>query len=325
MTYKVAVTLDGRVRVPGSRWVTGEDSRRLVHVLRAQSDAVAVGMGTVRWDNPRLDARDVPVVEQPRRIAFGQWPAARRLGARAPLGAAARGARGARRRRRPVGAPRGRADARRGVPRGRARGQAARLRRAAASPATGQGCSTGCRARSSSRAWRRGRSARTSSSRRTSTSPSTLADLRPCSRGSCASSASSSRPRRRAAGGLWSYARPRPPPARSVGDSVAIDGCCLTATAVADGTIRVPRGARDDRAHDARRRSSAGDAGQRRAGAPRRRGARRALRPGTRRRGRSGPVGRGRGGGAPCRRRGARRLSCATASRRARSPSTACR
>jgi diaminohydroxyphosphoribosylaminopyrimidine deaminase / 5-amino-6-(5-phosphoribosylamino)uracil reductase len=74
VTYKVAVTLDGRVRIPGTRWVTGEDSRRLVHVLRAQSDAVAVGMGTVRWDNPRLDARDVPVVRQPRRIAFGKGP-----------------------------------------------------------------------------------------------------------------------------------------------------------------------------------------------------------------------------------------------------------
>jgi diaminohydroxyphosphoribosylaminopyrimidine deaminase/5-amino-6-(5-phosphoribosylamino)uracil reductase len=74
VTYKVAVSLDGRVRVPGTRWVTGEDSRRLVHVLRAQSDAVAVGMGTVRWDNPRLDARDVPVVKQPRRIAFGRGP-----------------------------------------------------------------------------------------------------------------------------------------------------------------------------------------------------------------------------------------------------------
>ena len=74
VTYKVAVTLDGRVRVPGRRWVTGEASRRLVHVLRAQSDAVAVGMGTVRWDNPRLDARDVPVVRQPRRLAFGKGP-----------------------------------------------------------------------------------------------------------------------------------------------------------------------------------------------------------------------------------------------------------
>lgn len=74
VTYKVAVTLDGRVTVPKSRWVTGESSRRLVHVLRAASDAVAVGMGTVRWDNPRLDARDVPVLRQPRRLAFGRGP-----------------------------------------------------------------------------------------------------------------------------------------------------------------------------------------------------------------------------------------------------------
>lgn len=74
VTYKVAVTLDGRVAVPKSRWVTGESSRRLVHVLRSASDAVAVGMGTVRWDNPRLDARDVPVLRQPRRLAFGRGP-----------------------------------------------------------------------------------------------------------------------------------------------------------------------------------------------------------------------------------------------------------
>jgi diaminohydroxyphosphoribosylaminopyrimidine deaminase/5-amino-6-(5-phosphoribosylamino)uracil reductase len=74
VTYKVAVTLDGRVTLPSSRWVTGEAARRLVHVLRAASDAVAVGMGTVRGDNPRLDARDVPVVRQPRRIAFGRGP-----------------------------------------------------------------------------------------------------------------------------------------------------------------------------------------------------------------------------------------------------------
>jgi diaminohydroxyphosphoribosylaminopyrimidine deaminase / 5-amino-6-(5-phosphoribosylamino)uracil reductase len=74
VTYKVGLTLDGRVRMPGERWVTGDASRTLVHVLRAQSDAVAVGMGTVRWDNPRLDARDVPVLRQPRRIAFGRGP-----------------------------------------------------------------------------------------------------------------------------------------------------------------------------------------------------------------------------------------------------------
>jgi diaminohydroxyphosphoribosylaminopyrimidine deaminase / 5-amino-6-(5-phosphoribosylamino)uracil reductase len=74
VTYKAAITLDGRVTVPNGRWVTGEESRRLVHELRAASDAVAVGMGTVRADAPRLDARDVEVVRQPRRLAFGQGP-----------------------------------------------------------------------------------------------------------------------------------------------------------------------------------------------------------------------------------------------------------
>jgi diaminohydroxyphosphoribosylaminopyrimidine deaminase/5-amino-6-(5-phosphoribosylamino)uracil reductase len=74
VTYKVAVTLDGRVTLPGSRWVSGEESRRRVHELRAAVDAVAVGMGTVRADDPRLDARDVDVARQPRRIAFGGGP-----------------------------------------------------------------------------------------------------------------------------------------------------------------------------------------------------------------------------------------------------------
>jgi diaminohydroxyphosphoribosylaminopyrimidine deaminase/5-amino-6-(5-phosphoribosylamino)uracil reductase len=71
VTYKAAITLDGRVTVPGRRWVSDEESRRLVHELRASVDAVAVGMGTVRADNPRLDARDVDATTQPRRLAFG--------------------------------------------------------------------------------------------------------------------------------------------------------------------------------------------------------------------------------------------------------------
>jgi diaminohydroxyphosphoribosylaminopyrimidine deaminase / 5-amino-6-(5-phosphoribosylamino)uracil reductase len=74
VTYKAAVTVDGRVAVPGRRWVSGEASRRLVHELRAVSDAVAVGMGTVRLENPRLDARDVDAPRQPRRLAFGTGP-----------------------------------------------------------------------------------------------------------------------------------------------------------------------------------------------------------------------------------------------------------
>jgi diaminohydroxyphosphoribosylaminopyrimidine deaminase/5-amino-6-(5-phosphoribosylamino)uracil reductase len=75
VTYKAAASLDGRVTVPGRRWVSGEASRRLVHELRAVSDAVAVGMGTVRADAPRLDARDVELPRgQPRRLAFGRGP-----------------------------------------------------------------------------------------------------------------------------------------------------------------------------------------------------------------------------------------------------------
>ena len=74
VTYKAAVTLDGRMTLPGERWISGEESRRLVHELRAASDAVAVGMGTVRADDPRLDAREVDAQRQPRRLAFGQGP-----------------------------------------------------------------------------------------------------------------------------------------------------------------------------------------------------------------------------------------------------------
>jgi diaminohydroxyphosphoribosylaminopyrimidine deaminase / 5-amino-6-(5-phosphoribosylamino)uracil reductase len=76
VTYKAAMTLDGRLAAAGgdARWVSGEDSRRLVHELRAASDAVAVGMGTVQADDPALTARDVGAGHQPRRLAFGRGP-----------------------------------------------------------------------------------------------------------------------------------------------------------------------------------------------------------------------------------------------------------
>jgi diaminohydroxyphosphoribosylaminopyrimidine deaminase/5-amino-6-(5-phosphoribosylamino)uracil reductase len=72
---KLALTLDGLVAVPGTRWISGEESRRRVHELRAEVDAVAVGMGTVRTDAPQLTARDVGAQRQPRRLAFGRGPA----------------------------------------------------------------------------------------------------------------------------------------------------------------------------------------------------------------------------------------------------------
>jgi diaminohydroxyphosphoribosylaminopyrimidine deaminase / 5-amino-6-(5-phosphoribosylamino)uracil reductase len=74
VAYKAAMTVDGRLTLPGSRWVSGEASRKLVHELRAASDAVAVGMGTVRADRPALTAREVGAERQPRRLAFGRSP-----------------------------------------------------------------------------------------------------------------------------------------------------------------------------------------------------------------------------------------------------------
>jgi len=74
VVYKTAVTVDGRVTVPGSRWVSGEESRRRVHELRARVDVVAVGMGTVVADDPQLTAREVEAERQPRRLAFGRGP-----------------------------------------------------------------------------------------------------------------------------------------------------------------------------------------------------------------------------------------------------------
>jgi diaminohydroxyphosphoribosylaminopyrimidine deaminase/5-amino-6-(5-phosphoribosylamino)uracil reductase len=71
---KAAVTLDGRATIPGSRWITGDAARKRVHALRAEVDAVAVGMGTVRADDPKLSARDVGAARQPRRLAFGRGP-----------------------------------------------------------------------------------------------------------------------------------------------------------------------------------------------------------------------------------------------------------
>jgi len=56
---KVAASLDGRVALANgkSQWITGEASRKQVHRLRAQMDAVLVGIGTVVQDDPRLNSR----------------------------------------------------------------------------------------------------------------------------------------------------------------------------------------------------------------------------------------------------------------------------
>jgi len=78
---KLAASLDGRIAAPdrGSRWLTGEAARHDVHRLRALSDAVLVGAGTMRADDPELTARlDPPPARQPLRVVLGEAPSGAR-------------------------------------------------------------------------------------------------------------------------------------------------------------------------------------------------------------------------------------------------------
>jgi diaminohydroxyphosphoribosylaminopyrimidine deaminase/5-amino-6-(5-phosphoribosylamino)uracil reductase len=74
VTLKMAMSLDGKVatRSGDSKWISGEESRALVHRWRAEMDAVAVGSGTLLADDPRLTARhtDGDPVRQPARVIF---------------------------------------------------------------------------------------------------------------------------------------------------------------------------------------------------------------------------------------------------------------
>jgi diaminohydroxyphosphoribosylaminopyrimidine deaminase/5-amino-6-(5-phosphoribosylamino)uracil reductase len=72
VTLKMAASLDGFVATSkgDSRWISGERSRELVHRWRADADAVAVGIGTARADDPLLTAREVDAARQPARVVF---------------------------------------------------------------------------------------------------------------------------------------------------------------------------------------------------------------------------------------------------------------
>jgi len=70
ITLKLALSIDGKIALPSgeSKWITGEDARRNVHLERARSDMILVGRGTYQADAPQLDVR-LPGLEEwsPRR------------------------------------------------------------------------------------------------------------------------------------------------------------------------------------------------------------------------------------------------------------------
>lgn len=88
VVLKLAATLDGRTAAPDgtSKWITGPEARAEVHRLRAESDAICVGAGTVRTDDPSLTVRDwappsdVEVADlDPARVVLGTAPAEARV------------------------------------------------------------------------------------------------------------------------------------------------------------------------------------------------------------------------------------------------------
>lgn len=70
VTLKLASSFDGRIATATgqSQWITGPQARRQVHAMRASHDAVLVGAGTARADDPSLTIRDLGIDRQPVRV-----------------------------------------------------------------------------------------------------------------------------------------------------------------------------------------------------------------------------------------------------------------
>jgi diaminohydroxyphosphoribosylaminopyrimidine deaminase/5-amino-6-(5-phosphoribosylamino)uracil reductase len=85
VTLKLATTLDGKIALKSgqSQWITGEAARRHSHLMRAQHDAVMVGIGTALADDPELTCR-LPGLEHRRLVRIvvdsaGRLPVASKL------------------------------------------------------------------------------------------------------------------------------------------------------------------------------------------------------------------------------------------------------
>jgi len=74
LTLKLAASLDGRIATASgeSQWITGPEARRAVHLLRARHDAVMVGAGTARADDPLLSVRGLGIDRQPVRVVVAR-------------------------------------------------------------------------------------------------------------------------------------------------------------------------------------------------------------------------------------------------------------
>ncbi len=74
VTLKLASSFDGRIATETghSQWITGPNARRAVHAMRARHDAVMVGAGTARADDPSLTVRDLGVQHQPVRVVVSR-------------------------------------------------------------------------------------------------------------------------------------------------------------------------------------------------------------------------------------------------------------
>ena len=74
VTLKLAPSLDGRIATASgdSQWITGPEARRMGHAMRARHDAVLVGAGTARADDPSLTVRDLGAAHQPVRVVLSR-------------------------------------------------------------------------------------------------------------------------------------------------------------------------------------------------------------------------------------------------------------